>query len=234
MTRYAVYAVPGLLGEGDEPAAVGLRNAAEAWYARSEFQDLTVDARRYGFHATLKAPFRLADAHTERELRAAADDFAAAHSPVLIPALRPASLDRFRALLPHGDDAQIRMLAAAAVRSFDGFRPDNDDADIRRRRPETLSARQRELFAQWGYPYVFEEFRFHLTLTDRIPPARANEVDEALAAHFAGLGADHNASDVLLRSIALFVEPAPGARFELLSVHPLADPSADTDLQETV
>lgn len=232
MTRYAVYAVPGLLGESDEPVAAGLRSTVEAWYAKPEFQDLTVDARRYGFHATLKAPFRLAGGHSETELRSAADDFAAARASVLIPALRPANLDRFRALLPHGDDAEIRMLAGAAVRTFDGLRAEPDAADVRRRRPETLSPRQRELFEQWGYPYVFEEFRFHLTLTDRIPPARASEVDVALAAHFAGHD-EQNAPDVLLRSIALFVEPEPGARFELLSVHPLAAPS-DTDLQETV
>lgn len=234
MTRYAVYAVPGLLGESDEPAAVSLRNAVEAWYAKPEVHDLTVDARRYGFHATLKAPFRLAGGNSEMELRAAADSFAAARPSVLIPALRLAKLDRFRALLPHGDETQLRMLADAAVRSFDDFRAENDDSDILRRRPETLSPRQRELFEKWGYPYVFEEFRFHLTLTDRIPPARAHEVDGAIAAHFAEEGEDQNAPDVLLRSIALFVEPEPGAHFDLLSVHPLAAPCSHTDLQETV
>lgn len=230
MTRYAVYAVPGLLGESDDPIAAGLRSTVEAWYARPESHDLTVDARRYGFHATLKAPFRLAGGRTEADLRAAADAFAAAHRCVLLPALRPAKLGRFRALLPHGDDSEIRMLADEAVRSFDVFRAELDDADIRRRRPETLSARERVLFEQWGYPYVFEEFRFHLTLTDPIPPTRESEIDSALAAHFA----KHSpGSDVLLRSIALFIEREPGAPFEALSAHPLATPSADTDLQET-
>lgn len=230
MTRYAVYAVPGLLGESDDPIAAGLRSTVEAWYARPEFHDLTVDARRYGFHATLKAPFRLAGGRTEADLRAAADAFAASHHCVLLPALRPANLGRFRALLPHGDDSAIRMLADEAVRSFDVFRAELDDADIRRRRPETLSARERVLFEQRGYPYVFEEFRFHLTLTDPIPPARESEIDSAIAAHFAK---DGHGCDVLLRSIALFIEREPGAPFEVLSAHPLATPSADADLQET-
>jgi hypothetical protein len=233
MTRYAVYAVPGLLGENDDPVAVGLRNTVEAWFARPEFRDLTVDARRYGFHATLKAPFRLVDGHGEADLRVAADAFAASRPAVLLPALRPADLGRFRALRPHGDESAIRMLADEAVRSFDAFRAGPDDSDIRRRRPETLSQRQRELFEQWGYPYVFDEFRFHLTLTDRIPPARRSEVDQALGAHFADFGPSAD-SDVELRSIALFVEREPGAPFEVLSVHPFAAPSADTDLQETV
>lgn len=232
MTRYAVYAVPGLLGENDDPIAADLRDSVEAWYARPEFHELTVDARRYGFHATLKAPFRLAGGRTEAELRAAADAFAAAHHTVLLSALRPANLGRFRALLLHGDESEVRMLADEAVRDFDVFRAEPDDADIRRRRPEMLPPRQRALFEQWGYPYVFEEFRFHLTLTDPIPPARESEIDGALAAHFARNGQAVD-SDVLLRSIALFIEREPGAPFDVLSVHPLATPSADTDMQET-
>lgn len=234
MTRYAVYAVPGLLGESDEPVATSLRSTVESWYAKREFHDLTVDARRYGFHATLKAPFRLVEGRSETDLRTAVDSFAAERPPVLLPALRPVALDDFRALSAHGDETQIRMLADAAVLTFDDFRAEPDAADIRRRRPETLSPRQRELFEQWGYPYVFEQFRFHLTLTDRIPPDRAVDVDDALAAHFAVYDEEQHSADVLLRSIALFVEPEPGARFELLSVHPLTAASSDTDLQEIV
>lgn len=230
MTRYAVYAVPGLLGANDDSAAADLRNTVEAWYARPEFRDLTVDARRYGFHATLKAPFRLAAGRSESDLRAAADAFAVSRPAVVLPALRTADLGGFRALRTHGDESEIRMLADDAVRSFDTFRAGPDDADIRRRRPETMSPRQRELFEQWGYPYVFDEFRFHLTLTDRVPAARRSEVDQALDAHFAGFGP----SDVVLCSIALFVEPDPGAHFEVLSSHPLASPSAGPDLQEIV
>lgn len=231
MTRYAVYAVPGLLGESDDAEAVRLRNTVTDWYARADFHDLTVDARRYGFHATLKAPFRLGAGRSEGDLRAAADAFAAARPAVLLPGLGPETLGRFRALLPHGDETNIRALADAVVRSFDSFRAAPDADDIHRRRPEALPPRQRELFERWGYPHVFDEFRFHLTLTDPIPPARADEVDAALATQFR---VPDEYPDLFLRSIALFVEPAPGAHFELLSVHPLAVPSSDTDMQETV
>lgn len=229
MTRYAVYALPGALDALEAPEAVRLREAAEAWYAREEFRDLTVDARRYGFHATLKAPFRLAEGRTEAELRQAADVFAAAHGPVAIAAPRPAPLGRFRALLPDGEQAGLDALAADAVREFDDLRAAPNAAEIRRRRPERLTPRQRELFEQWGYPFVFDEFRFHLTLTDPVPDERADEVDAALASHFA----DVAGVDVPLLAIALFVEHEPGAPFEIHSVHPFAPTGAASEKSES-
>ncbi|MFL0411788.1 DUF1045 domain-containing protein [Microbacterium paludicola] len=229
MIRYAVYALPGALGATDAPEAVRLREAVEACYARAKFRDLTVDARRYGFHATLKAPFRLAEGRTEAELRQVADAFAAARRPVMIAAPRPATLGHFRALLPDGDQAGLDALAADAVREFDGFRAAPNEAEIRRRRPERLTPRQRELFEQWGYPFVFDEFRFHLTLTDPVPTERSDEVDAALEEHFAEVAG----VDVPLQSIALFVEPEPGAPFEIHSVHPFAPATAASEKSES-
>lgn len=221
MTRYAVYAIPGA-AEGDAREAIRLRDTVETWYARDDVQDITVDARRYGFHATLKAPFRLAAGRTETELRAAADAFAAERAPVVIPAPRPAELGGFRALLPVGDESGLNALAASAVRAFEVFRAPLDDLDVRRRRPEQLTRRQRELFERWGYPYAFDEFRFHLTLTDSVPAARAAAIDAALDEHFA----DVAGIDVPLTAIAISVEPEPGASFTTLSVHPFATRTA--------
>ena len=220
MTRYAVYAVPGVLGADDDSAAVALRDSVESWWAQESLCELTVDARRYGFHGTLKAPFRLADGHTPAHLQDAADAFAAARAPIVLPALRVARLGGFRALVAHGDESGIRALADDAVRDFDGFRAAPDATDRSRRRPELMPPRQRELYERWGYPYVFDEFRFHLTLTDSIPPAQDGAVDAALAAHFAAAP-----QDVVLRSIALFVEPEHGEDFTLLSIHPLTAPT---------
>jgi len=219
MTRYAVYALPGALGAADAPAGTALRAAGEGWYARAEFADLTTDPRRYGFHGTLKAPFRLAPGRTEDELRAAADAFAAGRSAAVIRAPRVAALGGFRALIATGDEGDLAALAADAVRGFEPFRAPLSDADIARRDPARLTSRQRELFAQYGYPYVLDEFRFHLTLTDPVPDDRAGEVDRALSAHFADLVG----VDVPLRAVALFVEAAPGAPFEILSVHPFSE-----------
>ncbi|MGO1539136.1 MAG: DUF1045 domain-containing protein [Leucobacter sp.] len=218
MTRFAVYALPGALGDADAPEAVELWGAAEAWYARDEFHDLTVDARRYGFHATLKAPFHLAKGTSEGELRAAADAFASARRPVIIQAPAPGQLGGFRALVPHGDATALADLAASAVREFDGFRAPLTELEVRRRRPERMSARERELFEQWGYPYVLDQFHFHMTLTDPVPISRSSEVDAALAEHFAATAG----VDVPLRAIALFTEREPGAPFTVHSVHPFA------------
>lgn len=217
MRRYAVYAVPGA-SAGDADEAIRLRAAVEAWYLRDELHGLTIDARRYGFHATLLAPFRLAAGHTEAELRAAAEAFAAGRAPVVIPGPRPAAMGGFRALLPNGDQDDLSALAASVVRQFDGFRAPLNEADVRRRRVERLTPRQRELFDRWGYPYVFDEFHFHLTLTDSLPAERTAEVDAALAQHFAGVAG----VDVPLTGITISVEPQPGAAFEILSVYPFA------------
>ncbi|MGV2983263.1 DUF1045 domain-containing protein [Microbacterium sp. AGC85] len=218
MTRYAVYAVPGA-HDADADAARRLRDAAEAWLAREDVRDLTSDARRYGFHATLKAPMRLADGRTEAELRAAADAFAAEHRPLSIRAPRVTVIDAFRALVPApGQQSALADLAAESVQVFDEFRAPLSPEDVRRRRPERLTPRQRDLFERWGYPYVLDEFRFHLTLTDAVPVERSAGVDAALDEHFAPV----TGVDVPLTAIAICVEPAPGAAFELLSVHPFA------------
>lgn len=218
MKRYAVYAVPGADKE-DAAEAIRLRAAVEAWYDLDELQNLTIDARRYGFHATLKAPMRLAVGRTEAELRATADAFAAAREPVVIPCPRPATIGGFRALLPGDDRNGLDALAAAVLREFDDFRAPLEEADIRRRQPELLTQRQRELFERWGYPYVLDEFRFHLTLTDLVPPESTFAVDAALEEHFAAVAG----FDVPLTSIAISVEPEPGASFEILSMHPFTD-----------
>lgn len=215
MTRYAVYAVPGAGPEAPEIAA-RLKRAAEAWYARDDVRGIAVDPVRYGFHGTLKAPFRLADGVGERHLREAVGRFAAERHPVLIRAVVPRAIGRFRALVPTGDAAELEALAADVVRDLDRLRAPLTDAEIARRRPERLTPRQRELLDAYGYPYVLDEFRFHLTLTDPIPDERGAAVDEAIRAHFGDL----LGADVPLTGLAVCVEPEPGARFRTLSIHP--------------
>ncbi|MDQ0644780.1 DUF1045 domain-containing protein [Microbacterium murale] len=218
MKRYAVYAVPGA-HDADASEAVRLRAVAEAWFARAEVQDLTRDARRYGFHATLKAPMRLAPGRTETELCAAADAFATRRGALMITAPRIATIGSFRAVVPsEGQETELTTLASDALRAFDEFRAPLDDADRRRRRPERLTPRERELFERWGYPYVLDEFRFHMTLTDAVPAERSAQIDDALEAHFQPV----SGVDVPLTAIAICIEPSPGAAFELLSVHPFA------------
>ncbi|KAF0259640.1 hypothetical protein DOU02_02130 [Clavibacter michiganensis subsp. michiganensis] len=234
MTRVAVYAIPGVGSDG--PVGILLRERAEAWLGRSvvggsaapapgapagwtraEVDAVTVDARRYGFHGTLKAPFRLADGRDLDGLEAAVADLAGSRDPVALPGLRVASLGGFLALVPTGPVPALDALAADVVMRLDGFRAPPTDAETARRDPASLSPRQRELLATWGYPHVLDRFRFHLTLTDRIPAAARPRAEAALAAWFA----DATDYPVAVDALALVVEDAPGAPFRLRSVHPL-------------
>ena len=89
--RYAIYYTPpeqselakkaaawlgrdAFTGEKSAPVASGPLSAGEVAYH-------TASARRYGFHATLKAPFRLAPGESEQGLAAAIDAFAASATP---------------------------------------------------------------------------------------------------------------------------------------------------------
>lgn len=230
--RVAIYAVPGALPA--DAAGVRLRETAESWlgrsvngspvapaapagWSRAAVDELTVDARRYGFHATLKAPFRLAEGRTLDELEAAVAGFAVERPAVAVPELSLTRIGQFHALTPGAPAEPLYTFAAETVKSFDEFRAPASAEEIARRNPAGMTERQRELFQRWGYPYVLDEFRFHLTLTDRIATERRPEVEAVLAAWFSGsIG-----RTILVDALAIFTEPEPGAPFTLRSVHPL-------------
>lgn len=230
--RYAIYAAPGV--RSDDPVSVLLRQKAEQWLGRSVSPDpvtpavpagwtraavdaMTVDARRYGFHATLKAPFRLAEDRTPEELDAAVARFAATTPAAVVPQLTLARLGGFFALVPGAEAPGLHALADQAVTAFDDFRAPATEAELARRRQAPLTPRQRELLDTWGYPYVLDEFGFHLTLTDRIPRERRPQVEGVLTDWFAEL----LGADVPVDALAVFAEAAPGAPFLLHAVHHL-------------
>lgn len=141
--------------------------------------ELTETPRRYGFHATLKPPFRLAEGQTEAELLTHLHDICRQLAPVtLTGGLRLAGLNGFAALVPAQPSPALQNLAAEVVRGFEPFRAPLTEAEIARRRPERLTAAQRANLRDWGYPWVMEDFRFHMTLTGRL---RAGELNEVLA-----------------------------------------------------
>ena len=86
--------------------------------------------RRYGFHATLKAPFHLVDGVEERELLSALMHFASSMDPVEIPKLQIACLDGFFALVPTEPLDNLNQLANDVVVAFDRFRaPPSEQRD---------------------------------------------------------------------------------------------------------
>jgi putative phosphonate metabolism protein len=221
--RYAVYFVPAvqsalyrfgsaLLGydcyTGNEIAFPDvLPLPAPAW------RELTQEPRRYGFHATLKAPFRLADGADEAGLVEAFHAFCGAEAAaVFTPVV--AVIEGFIAIVPSGNEPSVDRLAAACVTAFDRFRAPLDAHDRERRLAAGLSERQVQNLERWGYPYVFEDFRLHLTLTGRLPAERQAIVLPFLREQFA---AAQGPEAVRIDAIALLRQDNAETRFSVLS-----------------
>jgi putative phosphonate metabolism protein len=224
--RYAIYFTP----PEDDPLSVQAAN----WLGRDAFRDrtfaqqpvqgfsldeiatLTDDPRRYGFHATLKAPFELAAERSEDQLIAAFDAFAGVVASFDIDA-RLGQLGPFFALVPAAPNGELQAFADACVRHFEPFRAPLSDADITRRNPERLSESERGNLMQWGYPYVFEDFRFHMTLTGQVPAERRQAMKAVLEQVFASF----IDQPLTISHLSLFVEPERGAPFSMKRIVPL-------------
>lgn len=177
--------------------------------------DITMTPRKYGFHGTLKPPFRLADGHTADELQAGVADLAGRCAPAQSGGLQLTTLGGFLALTPTGDLSGLERVASACVRDLDVFRAPASGAELERRRSTGLSARQEALMLKWGYPYVMEEFRFHLTLSGRLAQADRTAWMNTARTHMPPLAECYD-----LGSIALCGERADG-RFELIQRYAL-------------
>jgi hypothetical protein len=211
--RFAIYGVP----RSDHP----LWTLGNRWLSRdadaTRDAGLVVDASRYGFHGTLKAPFRLAEGRDEAALRRDLRHFAAGQDGL---AVRLAISDDlgFLALRPDGGEDRVQRLADACVIGFDGHRAPPSEAERQRRLAGgRLSDRQQALLSAYGYPYVLDQFRYHMTLADRCSdPAMTDRLADAARSWFAPALAAPVPLD-----LALFVEPEPGAAFQLAERYPL-------------
>lgn len=222
MYRYAIYWVPprdsrlwhaGTTWLGRDPET-GARHdtPAVAGYTSECLRQHCEAARRYGFHATVKAPFQLAPGCTAAQLRRALAEFCEGHTAFTLPPLQVMRLDEFAALVTSVHCALLNRLAFECTRSLDGFRAPLLPEELARRRAVGLTPRQDQALLRWGYPYVGEEFRFHMTLTDRLDVSDRDRLLPAISRWFAPA----LEADVQWYELALFGEPAPGADFELL------------------
>ncbi len=226
--RYAIYYAPAsgsgldrfgaaLLGYDaftgeDLPFPESVLQAAPDWHG------LTGDPRKYGFHATLKAPMSLASGRTEAELVSACKAFAA--TPRSIPMITPVidSISGFIAVIPADPSAELIRLAADCTTEFDSFRAPLTEADRARRNPSQLTPRQREHLDRWGYPYVMDDFRFHMTLTGRVGAERRETLVSMLRDRFAALGL----SSLAIDRIALFRQDDAKSCFRIMQQYQLA------------
>lgn len=227
--RFALYFTP--------PAEDGLTRAASRWLLRDPFADKTLppaeidgrsaaehaqviaDPQRYGFHATLKAPFELAEGMDAEALVAEAERFAAAYPRFDIPRLVLGQLGPFFALVPDALHPPLQEFATEVVTRFEPFRAPLGESDIIRRKPEKLPPIQREHLLRWGYPYVFDEFRFHMTLTGPVEESRRAAMRRLLEARFM----DFLNRPLAISHLAVFVEEKRGAPFTVRALFPLKE-----------
>ena len=179
------------------------------------FTSLTAAPRRYGFHATLKAPFRLADGVLVQDIVEELDDIASQQRSFALPTLKVARLDDFLALTPARPCRHIERIAQLCVTHFDHFRAPLTHAERARRGLASLSARERMLLEQWGYPYVLDCFRLHFSLSASIAQM-SEEVHERLALAAVRTFSAAPLTAQIFDAICLFEEPVPGAEFKLI------------------
>lgn len=204
--RWALYFAPSAaLGQLGQQWLSDTFEPAASW---------TTAPRRYGFHATLKAPFRLAPGYALSDLKAAVALWSRVQHPFPVR-LSVQWLGNFLALRPvtKTDIEALSGLAASAVEQLDPFRAELSAAEQQRRLAAPLTVRERELLARWGYPYVFEAFRFHCTLTEPLPSAIGPRLFALAEQHFNGVLSEPTPID----RVVLAEEPVPGADFVIVA-----------------
>lgn len=222
--RYAIYYAP-------RPGAFA--DLASRWFGQqietgtalacADIPDLpiplakvTADARRYGFHGTIRAPFRPAQGVSQQDIMGSVAGLAARLAPVRCDGLQLENLQGFNALTPLGCEARLLELGAIVVEATNSLRQPLSAEDLARRRRDSLTPRQRILLELWGYPFVMEEFRFHLTLTDRLAAADMPTVMAAAKIYFAPIFDQ----SFVIDDLCLFGEDARG-QFRLIHRHAL-------------
>jgi hypothetical protein len=221
MTRYAIYAAPErdtrlwhfgnrVLGRDAETGSEVSQIVPDG-FQPDDWQNFTASPRRYGFHATMKAPFRLKDGKSESDLFDTARAFAKTKAPIESIELKPVLSGDYVMLGLKETDRRVHDFADDCVSEFDAFRAPLTNEE-RSKRGTDLSAQQKDYLEHWGYPYVFEDFTFHLTLAGPLPKAQAKD---ALTALTAGYAQAVNGEVLAIRSVCVFAGPE-GEPFRLV------------------
>lgn len=104
---------------------------------------------------------------------------------------------------------RINALAAAAVRGLDDLRAAPGTDELARRQAHALSPEQQAMLARWGYPYVFDTFTFHITLTGKLDGAALEQAQAGIAAFADPL----RGQPMTVPGVSVYVQPAAGADF---------------------
>ncbi|WP_417687523.1 DUF1045 domain-containing protein [Roseibium sp.] len=227
--RYAIYFAA--------PADDALMRAGNAWLGRDpytgaslpqphagglsadRFADLTIDPRRYGFHGTLKAPFELKAGTSEEDLVEACRALSRCIAPFEFAGLQPRALGKFLALVPVDEAPELAAFAEVCMRHFEPLRAPLAASDLERRRKSGLTLTQDRNLKDWGYPYIFDDFRFHMTLSNKLDhDAEAALLQKAAGQHFSGLTGTRRS----VGHFGLYTESERGALFKVHTIFPLS------------
>ncbi|GAB0116920.1 DUF1045 domain-containing protein [Acidisoma sp. 7E03] len=173
--------------------------------------EMTAEAAGYGLHGTLKPPMRLAAGREFSDFLTAVEALARALRAFPMPPLSVQILHGFLAVREKEPSAALQALADVTVATLDDFREPPSEAELARRRRHGLTPAEEAMLQRWGYPYVFQLWRFHLTLSRRLTEAEAGLWQPRAEAFFAAALARPR----MCRSLAVFTQPAPGAPFRL-------------------
>lgn len=215
--RYALYLAP--TGPWRERGSRWLGRCADTGLAlpprpgqNAEARNWTEAPRHYGLHATLKPPFRLNPGASPEQVDAAARQLAAGGTPFSLE-LECEPLRGFLAWRIAASDTQgrvrIQALAEAAVRDLDPLRAPPTPEETARRQPQSLSPAQQTMLARWGYPYVFDTYVFHITLTGKLQGEALSQAQAEIAAFADPL----RGQPMAVPGVSVYVQPAPGADF---------------------
>ncbi len=215
--RYALYLAP--TGPWREHGSRWLGRCADTGLAlpprpgqNAEARNWTEAPRHYGLHATLKPPFRLNPGASPEQVDAAARQLAAGGTPFSLE-LECEPLRGFLAWRIAASDTQgrvrIQALAEAAVRDLDPLRAPPTPEETARRQPQSLSPAQQTMLARWGYPYVFDTYVFHITLTGKLQGEALSQAQAEIAAFADPL----RGQPMAVPGVSVYVQPAPGADF---------------------
>jgi putative phosphonate metabolism protein len=172
-------------------------------------EEVTAEPRLYGFHATLKPPMRLAEGRQWSDVMRAATELADRTAPFDLPPLAISDVFGFLALRETVPCPPLQALADACVEQLDAFRAPPSESELARRRRGSLTPVQDAMLMRWGYPYVFESWFFHMTLTRRLTAEEKQLYQPAAEAHCAcAIATPRRVTD-----ICLFVQPSTGAPF---------------------
>jgi len=180
---------------------------------------ITEDAAGYGFHATLKPPFRLRPGVGWETFVGEVRALAASVPPFPLPPLEVRDLFGFLALTEAEPSPALQALCDVCVAWPDALRAPPDDAEFARRRRMRLAPAEEKNLVRWGYPYVFSAWFFHMTLTRRLSEAEHAAYRPAAEDWFAAVLEEPRT----VADIALFVQAEPGEAFDLVERVRLGD-----------